>query len=439
MAINRRQFLIGAGGLAAAATTMGLAGCAPGSGGGSGSQGGGGEGGSTELALAWWGNPTRNKNTEEMIAAYMAANPNVKISGQPGEFNSYWDKLATQTAGGTAPDIIQMDMAYIAEYGTRGALLDLSKVDVSKFVEGTVDSGKINDTLVGVNAGINSALFFANPTVFEKAKMELPDDMTWTWDQMSEVGAEIASKAGVPFGIASLMGSDPLFATFLRQNGKELFTPDGLGFEVAEAQAWYDMMVKFQKAKALGTPEQISEEVAKPLDQSALVVGTAAMQYYNSNQLEAVSAAAGGDYLMEMVRGPSLAGKATERKTWYKASMLWSASAKTENPDAAIAWINWFANDQAAADIDKAERGIPPNSEILAGVTPKLSEAQQVVAKYITDIKTEVANTPIAPPPGGGTLAEVLFRNGVDVMFGRTSSADAAQKFVDEVTSNLKV
>jgi multiple sugar transport system substrate-binding protein len=439
MAINRRQFLIGAGGLAAAATTMGLAGCAPGSQGGSGSQGGGGEGGATELALAWWGNPTRNKNTEAMIATYMAANPNVKISGQPGEFNSYWDKLATQTAGGTAPDIIQMDMAYIAEYGTRGALLDLGQVDVSKFVEGTVDSGKINDKLVGVNAGINSALFFANPTVFEKAKMELPDDMTWTWDQMAEVGAEVSSKAGVPFGIASMMGSDPLFATFLRQNGKELFTPDGLGFEVADAQAWYDMMVKFQKAKALGTPEQISEEQAKPLDQSALVVGTAAMQYWNSNQLEAVSAAAGGDYLMEMVRGPSLAGKATERKTWYKASMLWSASAKTENPDAAIAWINWFANDQAAADIDKAERGIPPNTELLAGVTPKLSEAQQVVAKYITDIKTEVANTPIAPPPGGGTLAEVLFRNGIDVLFERTSSADAAQKFVDEVTSNLKV
>jgi multiple sugar transport system substrate-binding protein len=438
MALNRRQFLIGAGGLAAAATTMGLGACAPGSSGG-GSQGGGGEGGATELALAWWGNPTRNKNTDAMIAAYMAANPNVKISGQPGEFNSYWDKLATQTAGGTAPDIIQMDMAYIAEYGTRGALLDLGKVDVSKFVEGTVDSGKINDKLVGVNAGINSALFFANPTVFEKAKMELPDDTTWTWDQMAEVGAEVASKAGVPFGVASVMGSDPLFATFLRQNGKELFTPDGLGFEAADAQAWYDMMLKFQKAKAMGTPEQISEEQAKPLDQSALVVGKAAMQYWNSNQLEAVSAAAGGDYLMKMVRGPSLAGKATERKTWYKASMLWSASAKSKNPDAAVAWINWFANDPAAANIDLAERGIPPNSEILAEVTPKLSEAQQVVAKYITDIKTEVANTPIAPPPGGGTLAGVLFKHGIDVLFGRASTAEGAQKFVDEMKSNLQV
>jgi multiple sugar transport system substrate-binding protein len=438
MAINRRQFLIGAGGLAAAATTMGLGACAPGSQGGD-SQAGGQQGGATTLALAWWGNPTRNKNTEAMIAEYMKANPNVQISGQPGEFNSYWDKLATQTAGGQAPDIIQMDMNYISEYGTRGALLDLKDIDTSKFVEGTVESGRINDTLVGINAGINSALIFANPTVFEKAKMDLPDDTTWTWDQMAEVAAEVASKAGVPFGIAQLMGSDPLFGTFVRQNGKELFTPDGLGFDVAEAQAWYDMMAKFQKAGALGTPEQNSEEQAKPLDQSAIVVGNAAMHYFNSNQEEALSNAAGGDYLMEMLRGPSLTGKATERKTWYKASMLWSASARTKNPEAAVAWINWFANDQAAADIDKAERGIPPNGEIQEAVKPKLSPAQQKVLQYITDIKPEVANTPIAPPPGGGTIAEILFRNGIDVLFGRQSSAEGAQKFVDELKSNLQV
>ena len=435
MALNRRQFLIGAGGLAAAATTIGLAACAPGSSGG-GSQGGG-QGGANDLALAFWGNPTRNKNTQAEIDAFVKANPDIKIAGQPGEFNTYWDKLATQTAGGNAPDIIQMDMNYISEYGTRGALLDLSKVDVSKFVAGTVDSGKINDKLVGVNAGINSALIFANPKVFEKAKMDLPSDKTWTCDQLMEVSAEVASKAGVSFGLASIMGSDPLFGTFVRQQGKELFTPDGLGFDVADAQAWYELMVKGVKAKALGTPEQISEENAKPLDQSAIVVGTAAMQYYNSNQLEAVSAAAGGE-LMKMLRGPSFTGKANERKTWYKASMLWSASAKTKNPDAAIAWINWFANDPAAANIDLAERGIPPNSEILAEVKPKLSAAQQEVAKYIVAIKPEVGSTPIAPPPGGGTIATVMFRHGTDVVFGRTSPAEGAQKFVDEMKSNLK-
>jgi multiple sugar transport system substrate-binding protein len=269
--------------------------------------------------------------------------------------------------------------------------------------------------------------------------MDLPDDTTWTWDEMFEVGAEVASKAGVPFGIAQVMGSDPLFGTFVRQRGKELFTPDGVGFDAADAQAWYDLMVKGQKAKALGTVEQISEEQAKPLDQSAIVTGKAAMHYFNSNQELALSNAAGGDYLMEMLRGPSLTGKATDRKTWYKASMLWSASAKTKNPEAVVAWINWFANSPEAGNIDKAERGIPPNSEVLAAVTPNLSPAQQKVAKFINDIKPEVANTPIAPPPGGGTIAEKLFRHGSDVLFGRASSADAAQKFVDELKSDLQV
>jgi multiple sugar transport system substrate-binding protein len=441
MAINRRQLLLGAGGLAAAATAGGLTACAPGARGGGGNQGGGNESGQTTLALTWWGNPTRNKNTQAEIDAYLKANPNVKIEPQPGEFASYWEKLATQTAGGTAPDIIQMDMAYISEYGNRGALLDLSGVDTSKFVEGTVESGRIDDKLVGINAGINSLILLANPSVWEKAKMEIPDDTTWTWDQLMEVSAEVASKAGVPYGMASVFGHEGVFGTWLRQNGKELFTEEGLGFEAADAQAWFEMMVKFENAKAIGTAQQISEEglgpSAKPLDQSALVVGKAAMQLSNTNQLEAINAASGEE--MRMLRLPSLTGKATDRKAWYKASMLWSASAKTKNPEAAVAWINWWVNSTEAVDIDKAERGIPANSELQAHIQPKLSPAQQQVSKFITEIKPELAATPIAPPPGGGTLTEVMFRNMTDVLFERASVADAAKKFTDELKSNLTV
>ena len=213
-----------------------------------------------------------------------------------------------------------------------------------------------------------ASIIFANPKVFEKAKMDLPDDKTWTWDELMECLAEVAAKARVPFGVAQIFGSDAMFGTWLRQHGKELFTPDGPGFEVADAEAWFEMMVKFEKAKAIGTAQQISEEgqgpSAKPLAQSAVVVGNAAMQCCNTNQLEAVNAASGKE--IKMLRAPSLTGKATDRKAWYKASMLWSVSAKTKQPDAAIAWINWWVNSTEAADIDKAERGIPANSELQA-------------------------------------------------------------------------
>ena len=143
---------------------------------------------------------------------------------------------------------------------------------------------------------------------------------------------------------------------------------------------------------------------------------------------------------MEPLRGPSLTGKATDRKTWYKASMLWSASAKTKNPEAAVAWINWFANDPAAADIDKAERGIPPNTEILAEVTPKLVPCATGQSRNTSP--TSRPRWP--PPPSPHPLAAVRSPRscpvtGLDVLFGRASSAEGAQKFVDELKSNLKV
>ena len=429
MSLNRRQFL--AGSLAAAAASAGLAACS-----GS-SESGGSADGTADLAFTWWGNDVRNKNTASAVSAYTTANPTVKISQQPGEWASYWDKLATQTAGGTAPDIIQMDVAYISEYGSRGALLDLEEhgADVSKFAEGTVDSGRVDGKLVGINAGVNAAVILANPQVFEKAGMDLPDDTTWTWDSMMETASEVAAKADVPTGIAAMFPTDVMFAAFLRQNGKELWQDNQLGFEAADAQGWFDLMMKFQDAKAMGTPSAMTEEATKPVDQAAIAVGSAAMQTSNSNQLEALSAAAGTELVL--LRFPSMTGQATDRKAWYKASILFSASARSQDPEAAVAFINWLVNSPEAADANLAERGIPANTEISAAIQPKLSKVQQTVAKFIADIEPELSGTLPNPPAGGGTLGGVMLRYETDVLFGKSSTAEAAQKFVDEVKSNL--
>ena len=431
MTLNRRQFLIGAG-LAAAAASAGLSAC--------GGPGAGGTGdGTTTLAVAWWGNDVRNKNTTAALEAYKKANPGVNISPQPGEFSSYWDKLATQTAGNTAPDLVQMDMAYISEYGTRGALLDLAEygVDTSKFAEGTVDAGKIDGKLVGVNAGINTPVIMANPELFEKANVDLPDDESWTWDTAREIGAEITAKTGNgTYGMTSIF-NEVMLSAFLRQNGKELFVGNGLGFEPADLVPWFELSLQYQSAKAMPDAARLSEDSTKSLDQGLFGTGKAAMATFWSNQVEALNATSGTT--MTMLRFPSLAGQATERKAWYKASMLWSASARTKSPEAAGKLINWLVNSPESADINLAERGIPANTEILAGIGPKLSPAQKSVAKFIADIKPELATSPVAPPVGAGSVGTVLLRFQLDVLFGRTSPADGAAKFVEEMTSNIQV
>jgi multiple sugar transport system substrate-binding protein len=407
--------------------------------GGGGSSGGGGANGAATLQFTYWSNDVRTKNTTAAIAAYTKAHPNVKISQQPGQFSSYWDKLATQTAGNKMPDVIQMDMAYIAEYGTRGALLDLAKhgADTSKFIEGSVDSGKIEGKLVGVNAGINSPTVIANPKIFEKAKVELPDDKTWTWDSLKELSSELTAKAGNGIAGMGVFFNDAMLSAWLRQHGKELFTNDGLGFAAADVVPWFDMVKSYSDAKAIPSAAALTEYATNTaVEESALAVGKAAMQMQWSNQVEALDKASGTE--VQILRFPSLTGKAAERKAWYKASMLWSASSRTKYPDQAVALINWWVNSPECANINLAERGIPANTDILAAITPKLSPAQAKVAKFISDIKPELSATPIAPPPGGGKLNEVLTRYQTDLLFGRTNSADAATKFVNEVNSNLK-
>lgn len=79
-------------------------------------------------------------------------------------------------------------------------------------------------------------MLLANPKVFQSVGVDLPDDSTWTWDQLKEIGAEVTAKGGDGvFGMTSMFSNDAYFGAFLRQDGKELFTERGLGFTAADA------------------------------------------------------------------------------------------------------------------------------------------------------------------------------------------------------------
>ena len=203
--------------LAAGVVVLGLAlaGCgSPQSGGTTNGQG------QTVIRFTWWGNDTRNKLTNDVIAKFEAANPDIDVQGEPGEWSGYWDKLATQVAANDAPDVIQMDEKYIAEYGKRGALLDLEKVGVTtdKFMDGTVDTGRVEGTLYGLNAGINAPVVVANPKVLEAAGVAMPDDTTWTWDDLHRIGKQISEKsASGTYGTQNMSYVEPALRAYLRQ------------------------------------------------------------------------------------------------------------------------------------------------------------------------------------------------------------------------------
>lgn len=61
------------------------------------------------LRFSWWGGEERLAATLDVISQFEELYPNITIEPEYGSSDGYADKLATQLAGGTAPDIIQID------------------------------------------------------------------------------------------------------------------------------------------------------------------------------------------------------------------------------------------------------------------------------------------------------------------------------------------
>lgn len=432
--INRRHAL--ALGLAVPGAVA-LASCGPNTSAG----GGGGEEGSDSSAvrLAWWGNPTRDEMTEQVVEAYADVEDSVTLSTEPGEWSGYWDKLATQAAGGDLPDVIQMDEKYISEYGERGTLLDLAEagLDTSEFAEGAVEVGELADEgLMAINAGLNAAVFLVNPAVFEMAGVEMPDDTTWTWDDLIDIATEISDNTedGI-YGMTQMATIQALFQVWVRQMGQDQYKDGGVGFDVEAATSLMEYAQRIEETGAGPDASIAVEDGAQSLDQSMFATDRIGITVAWSNQVVAHDEAVPDG--VTVLRPPSMTGSAADVQLWYKASMYWSISATAQDPEAALGFVDFLVNSPDAGKILSVERGVPGNLAVRDAITPDLDDANLMAVDYLDAIEDELGPAPEITPQGGGEFEDILTRAGEDMLFGRITAEEAAQRLVDDLEAAL--
>lgn len=392
------------------------------------------------LRFTWWGSDVRHEATQEVIDAFEAEHPDISVTGEFGEWSGYWDKLATTVAAGDAPDVIQMDEAYLREYASRGALLDLSTLDgldTSAYEESTLATGAIDDGLYGLSAGINSYAFLANPAIFRAAGVEMPDDTSWTWDDYIDVSTRITENTddGV-YGSQSFGNEQAALTVWARQRGESLFTEEGeVAFSEETLVSFFEHTLAMQDAGAVPPASVTAEENSIALDQGVTATGQVALGFMWSNQLHAASTAAGEDLVL--LRLPSVEGSAEANGGYYKSSMFWSASARTEHPEEVALFLDFLANSEEAGAILLAERGVPPNNDVRAAVTDELDRADAAAVEYIEDIGDEIGEAPAPPPVGGASVQKIFQRYVGEVLFERMSPADAAPAMIDELSAEV--
>jgi multiple sugar transport system substrate-binding protein len=387
------------------------------------------------IGFTFWGGDARVQDTAEALAAFEATYDNISVDVQSADWTGYWDQLATQTAAGEMPDLVQMSDLYVSSYADRGTLRDLEELDIdtSKIDPAVLDLGRVGGTLYGITHGTGMYALVANVDLFEEYGVELPDDDTWTWDDYAAVAQELTEKSD-----GAITGSDQTggfdvhgLRYWIRSAGGELFDDEG---DVAmDPQALADMWqfeLDLQESGGMLSASAITESFNAGISGNALASKQVALGVATDNQLTALQESTGSE--LRLLKLPEPEGV---HPAFFGPTMYWSVATTSKHPAEAALLADFLANSQAAGEIIQTERGLPANSEVRAAISADLPAAAQAAIEFEESVETGEA--PLVAPNGASTLETILQRYTQEVLAGQSTPLDAAEAFAAELQSEI--
>ena len=385
-----------------------------------------------DMRFSWWGGDARHEATLAVIEKYTTENPNVTIEGEFGGYDGYDEKLATQIAGRTVADIVQIVSPRLQEFGSKNDIfVNLYDQDVFQ-LDGfdktfTENFGMVDGKLLGVPTGINAYGFVLNKKVFEKAGIELPTSLTW--DDMFTLGAALqAADPNLYLFTADKDDWNHIMRSYLRQRtGEWPIQPD---FTVTtDREALVDAFTFVQRL--------YTEKVAEPMETAYPYygkiwedkkwhAGEIAMMYHAAARLPQYKSE---NVELATINIPALPNAKKSGIITQPAQML--AITKQGNEQAALKFANYFYNDPAAIDILADVRGVPATE----AARTRLSDAGKldpVASKAVSDALSNT-DEPVPAICENSEVYRISFEIWEQVCFGKLTPEQAADKYLTDI------
>jgi multiple sugar transport system substrate-binding protein len=406
-----RRTLLGLGAATAAATV--LPGCS---------------GGNKPLRVSWYGPDPVTKALNTALTAWKA-NGGVEYAAESAPFDDYWDKLATQTSGGNAPDVLRMSMSYFSDYAGRSALKDLgsSGIDTSSLDKDVAASGQKDGKNYGIGQSSISYAMYVDEAAVKRAGGTVPAQ-GWTWDKFAEFARDYSGSIQGSYGSTDQAGNFQLFEVYARQHGTELFSDDGGKFATSKdtVQEWLQYWADLRNVKA-APPQNVSAETTA-IEKSLVAKGKAPLQFGWVQQVT---------FYQPLVKSPLSVLPVPQDKAgdlsgqFVKGLDLWCISAASKHPEDAAKLIGYLLNDEKAIKTIGILLGVPPSKKARDLVAADAGSAGARAIKYVEDIDALVGPSPKPWPKGYGELLTGFGRIAEDIGFGKSNPAKGAQDFVD--------
>lgn len=338
--------------------------------------------GKVELRMSWWGNDDRHKDTLAAIKKFEEANPNITVKAEYSGWDGIVEKMATQIAGGTEADVMQMNYDWYTTYSKDGNgfanLNDYSDIiDLSGYTDETLSAGTIDGKLNGVPHGENSYVFGLNKTKYAEFGIDINDLKTWddyyaAADQFPEGYYPLSFKS---FNEPMIYLTQKYGKAFMDNEGNINYSEK----QLTEGLEWYQSLMD---KKVIPTAKEMTETVGT--SHLSTVKEFIDGKYDGAPDwtggLASYSAALKENGMELVIPTFPTIEEGQKAGVIKKPSMLFSISKNSKHPEEAAKFLNFLLNDPDGVKALGTSRGLPVNTKALeiledAGQVDELSKS----------------------------------------------------------------
>ncbi|CDN51008.1 ABC transporter substrate-binding protein [Neorhizobium galegae] len=394
----------------------------------------------SDLRMSWWGSDDRHIATQEALKL-CGAKFGHTIAPEFTGFQGHQEKIATQLAGRTEADIMQVNWPWLPLFTKNGdGFADLNQykdiIDLSQWSKPDLDSGTVKGKLNGISVSTTGRVFMFNKTTYDKAGIPIPK----TWEELIAAAPKMKEKLGkefYPFEGAALDARLMVILRTTQKTGKDLIDPatNKVAWSEAELVEGLEFYKTLVDKGVIESWKQVAAGGNTPLHENQKwAKGQIAGTYqWDSTYGKIATPMEKGQELVP-VKLLTIEGAKTDG-VYRKPSMLFSISRNSKDPKGAAQVLNCLLNDPAAVKIMGATRGIPSSKIALDTLTKegKIKPVQIEAYKRVME-PTSPGVSPLNEHP---RVTEVFDTNFEAFAYGQQSSKDAATEIIAGINQAL--